>query len=112
MFDIGYLYTGEHATYQARAFHFRAKLDICRRVRKDVQVAVMNILRHFPINADMNADADLRQSSNVIVFRIAPQTQGIGEITTVDMQQVKDKRPVRCFSCTVQFDVVFRAAFD
>ena len=112
VFDIGYLYTGEHATYQARAFHFRAKLDIYRRIRKDVQVAVMNILRHFPINADMNADADLRQSSNVIVFRIAPQTQGIGEITTVDMQQVKDKRPVRCFTCTVQFDVVFRAAFD
>ena len=112
VFDIGYLQTGEHATYQAKAYHFRAKLDIYRRNRRDVQQAIMRILETFPINADVNAMDELRENSNVIVFRLAPQTQGVGEITTTDVQQVKDAKTIRCFTATVLFDVVFRARFD
>lgn len=112
VFDIGHLQTGEHATYQASAYHFRAKLDIYRRNRREVQQAIMRILATFPINADVNAMADLRENSNVIVFRLSPQTQGVGEITTTDVQQVKDAKTIRCFTATVLFDVVFRARFD
>lgn len=112
VFDIGYLQTGEHATYQAKAYHFRAKLDIYRRNRQDVQKAIMRILATFPINADVNEMDELRESSNVIVFRLSPQTQGVSEITTTDVQQVKDARAIRCFTATVLFDVVFRARFD
>ena len=112
VFDIGYLQTGEHATYQAKAYHFRAKLDIYRRNRKEVQKAIMRILETFPINADVNAMDELRENSNIIVFRLAPQTQGVSEITTTDVQQVKDAKPIRCFTATVLFDVVFRARFD
>ena len=112
VFDIGHLQTGEQATYQASVYHFRAKLDICRRNRREVQKAIMRILATFPINADVNAMDELRENSNVIVFRLSPQTQGIGEITTVDMQQVKDAKTIRCSTATVLFDVVFRARFD
>ena len=112
VFDIGYLQTGEHATYKAKAYHFTAKLDIYRRNRRDVQRAIMRLLATFPINADVNAMDDLRENSNVIVFRLSPQTQGVSEITTVDMQQTKDAKPIRCFTATALFDVVFRARFD
>lgn len=112
VFDIGYLQTGEHATFPAGAYHFRARLDIYRRTRKDVQKAIMRLLASFPINADVNAAADLRENSNVIVFRIAPVTQGVSEITTADVQQVKDAKPIRCWTATALFDVVFRARFD
>lgn len=112
VFDIGYLQTGEHATFQAHALHFRAKLDIYRRSREEVQRAIMRILQTFPINADVNAMDDLRENSNVLVFRLSPQTQGVSEITTVDMQQKKDQRTIRCFTATALFDVVFRVRFD
>ena len=112
VFDIGYLQTGEHAAFQASAYHFRAKLDIYRRSRTDVQLAIMQLLRSFPINADVNAMGDLRENSNVIVFRLAPQTQGVSETTTADVQQKKDQRTIRCFTATALFDVVFRARFD
>lgn len=112
VFDIGFLQTGEHATYQAKAYHFRAKLDIYRRNRRDVQQAIMRLLATFPINADVNAMDDLRENSNVIVFRLSPQTQGVSEITTTDIQPVKDAKPIRCFTATALFDVVFRARFD
>ena len=112
VFDIGYLQTGEHATFQASAYHFRAKLDIYRRDRKEVQRAIMRLLASFPINADVNAMDELRENSNVINFRIAPVTQGVSEATTVDIQQVKDTKPIRCWTATALFDVVFRARFD
>jgi len=112
VFDIGYLQTGEHATFKASAYHFRAKLDIYRRARRDVQLAIMQLLKTFPINADVNAMDDLRENSNVINFRLSPQTQGVSEITTVDVQQKKDQRTIRCFTATALFDVVFRARFD
>lgn len=112
VFDIGYLATGEHMTYSASAYHFRAKLDIYRRTRDEVQRAIMRLLDSFPINADTNADADLRENSNVITFRMSPQTQGISETTTCDVQQVKDAKPIPCWTATALFDVVFRARFD
>ena len=112
VFDIGYLQTGEHATFKASAYHFRAKLNIYRRNRREVQRAIMRILATFPINADVNALDNLRENSNVINFRLSPQTQGVSEITTADVQQTKDAKAVRCFTATVLFDVVFRARFD
>ena len=111
VFDIGYLQTGEFAAFPSSAFHFRAKLDIYRRSRPDLQKAIMCLLASFPINADQNADAELRENSNVIVFRVAPQTQGISEISTVDIQPTKDAKAIRCWCATVQFDVVFRSRF-
>lgn len=112
VFDIGYLQTGEHATFKAGAYHFRAKLDIYRRTRKDVQKTIMLLLQSFPVNADVNAAADLRENSNVLVFRIAPVAQGVSEIATADVQQIKDAKPIRCWTATAFFDVVFRARFD
>ena len=112
VFDIGYLYTGEHTLFQAHAYHFRAKLDIYRRSREEVQKAIMRLLHSFPVNADTNADSELRESANVKVFRIAPQTQAVSEIVTADVQPVKDAKPIPCWTSTVQFDVVFKARFE
>ena len=111
VFDIGYLQTGEHLAFKAGSYHFRAKLDIYRRERREVQRAIMRLVASFPINADVNAMDNLRENSNVLLFRLSPQTQGISEITTTDVQQVKDTKAIRCFTATALFDVVFRARF-
>ena len=112
VFDIGYLSTGEHTTFPASGYHFHSKLDIYRRTRQEVQQAIMRILRSFPINADTNATNELRENSNVLVFRIAPQPQAVSEITTCDIHALKDIRPVSCWTATIQFDTVFQARFD
>ena len=109
VFDIGFPQTGERAIFKAEGYHFRAKLDVVSRKREDVQRAVMRLLKSFPINADTNAADQLRETSNVVVFRLAPQTQFLSEIATVDVQQAKDSRTVRCWGCTALFDVVFIA---
>ena len=112
VFDIGYLCTGEHTVFQAQAYHFRAKLDIYNRSREEVQRSIMTLLRSFPVNADINSSSELREEGNVVLLRVAPQTQAISEITTTDVQQIKDAKPILCFTATVLFDVVFHAPRD
>ena len=112
VFDIGYLQTGDHATFKASGYHFRAKLDLYRTNRLDLQRAAMRILESFPINADINADADLRENSNVVVFRLSPQTQGLSEATTSYITPQGRTNQVKCWTVTLLFDVVFLARFE
>lgn len=112
VFDIGCLQTGEHATFKAPAYHFRAKLDIYRRSRQNLQVAAMRILESFPINADCNEADALRSGSNVHVFRLAPQPQGLSEATTASIVPIGRAEQVKCWTVTLLFDVVFQARFE
>jgi len=111
VFDIGHLHIGENTTFASAAYCFRAQLDLYRRDRTALQRDIMKILAALPIGADNNAEADLRQTSNVIVFRVAPETNAVGSIATADVSQDKDAKSVPCWTATVLFDVVFQARF-
>lgn len=111
VFNIGYLYTGEHTLFRANALHFRAQLDLFCRDRTKLQQFIMRILESFPINADTNATDALRERSNVHVFRVAPETRAVGEVTRTDIQMEKDGQPIITFTCAITFDVVFQVRF-
>ena len=111
VFNIGYLQTGEHAMYRAEAYHFRAQLELFRRDRTELQRQIMRLLESFPVNADTNVQAEIRDTSNVQVFRIAPETRAVGEVVRTDLNTEKDGQPIITFTCTILFDVVFRARF-
>ena len=111
VFDIGYLQTGDQATYNAPAYHFRAQLDLYRRDRTALQKDLMRILQALPVNADNNSEAELRETSNVLQLRVAPETQNGMAISTANVNQDKDAKPILCYTSTVLFDVVFQARF-
>lgn len=112
VFDMGYMQTGDLALCDSKSYHFRAVLDLYRRDHDELQRAVMRLLLNLPVNADIRMDDDLREKSNVIVFRIAPEVQTVGQIVFADIQPVKDGKPIHCYTCPVRFDVVFAARFD
>lgn len=112
VFNIGYMYTGEHNAYRASAYHFRGTLELFCRNRTELQRTIMRLLDHYPINADCRADDELRQTSNVLVFRIPLETRAVGEVVRTDIQTKKDAKPILTYNATVSFDVVFQARFD
>ena len=111
VFDIGHLHLGENTTFASHAYCFRAQLDLYRRDRTMLQKDLMRILQALPIGADNNAEAELRETSNVLTFRVAPETSAVGGITTADVSTDKDAKPIPCWTATVTFDVVFQARF-
>lgn len=111
VFDIGHLQTGEQMSYPAGAFHWRAQLDIYRRDRPELQRCIMRVIQSFPINRDMNADDELRETSNVELFRIALETNAVGTITRTDVTPPKATNSTQTNVVTILFDVVFRARF-
>lgn len=110
VFDIGHLQTGDQMAFPAKAFHWRAQLDIYRRDRSELQKALMRVIQAFPINRDTNADADLRESSNVELFRIALETNAVSAITRTEVTPPGAAGPMLTNVATILFDVVFRAA--
>jgi len=111
VFDIGYLATGECATFDATAYHWRGQLDLYRRDRTALQRDIMRILAALPVNADNRAEADLRETSNVLQFRVAPETKGVSEIVTANVNPDKDAKPIPTYTASVTFDIVFQARF-
>lgn len=111
VFDVGCLCTGDHAAFRADAYHFRARLDLFCRRRDGLQRMVMRLLAAFPVNADIAADSPLRQSSNVLVLRVAPEANAVTAASVTEVQARKDASPVPTYSCSASLDVVFRARF-
>lgn len=109
VFDIGYVATGDTLTFPSSAYHFRAALDLYRRDRTELQRAIMRILATLPINEDNNIEANLRETSNVVHFRVAPETNAVTAITTTNVNPDKDAKPIPTYTVTVSFDVVFMA---
>ena len=111
VFDIGHLHVGANTTFRSAAYCFRAQLDLYRRDRTALQRDLMRILDALPIGADCGAEADLRRSSNVLHFRVAPESGAVGGVSATDVSQDKDAKPVPCWTASVLFDVVFQARF-
>lgn len=110
VFDIGYLYTGDNATFDSASYHWRGTLELYRRDRTEMQRDIMKILEALPCNADYHQDG--MDGTNVLCFRVAPETRSVSEITTANINPNKDESPIPCFTCTVAFDVVFQARFE
>jgi len=111
VFDIGHLDIGDNTTFGSAAYCFRASLDLYRRDRTALQRDIMRILAALPIGADSNAEADIRQTSNVLAFRVAPQANAIGDVSATDVSADKDANSVPCWTAQVALDVVFQARF-
>ena len=107
VFDIGFVQSGDQMAYDSDAYHFRAKLDMYRRDRSELQRDIMKLLAELPIGQDSRVESTLRENSNVVCFRIATETRAISEISTASVAPENDASPIPCYLATVQFDVVF-----
>jgi hypothetical protein len=107
VWDIGFLYTGDQASFPANTFHWRGKLELYSRTRQQIQRWIMALLRSFPI-APVHGRATMETGEGPVrILRIAPENGGVGEIATQTVKQ-HDKDPGReTFYCPANFDVVF-----
>lgn len=112
VFDIGHIATGDMAAFPATCYHWRAQLDLYRRDRTALQQALMRLLAAFPVNDDNRQEDDLRENSNVLALRIAPETNAVSAVSTTAVETGKDERTVPCWTASVLFDVVFSARRD
>jgi len=108
VFNVGYIYTGDHQLFAASAYHFRATLELFCRDRTELQRTIMRIMRRYP----QNQDGELSGESNVLVFRIAPETNAVSAVNRTDIQTERDGKPILTYNATILFDVVFAARFD
>lgn len=107
VFDIGYLQNGESMAYRADQLHFRAQADVFGRDRGEVQRRLMRLVRTFPVGGQYDPEHPIRQDSNVLEFRIAPEQKGVGPVSTQEVQLRMGGPKVALFVATVLFDVVF-----
>lgn len=104
VFDVGMGYTGDLNTWRSGYAHMRAQLDIYSRSRVDLQKAIMRVMRSMPIDEN---DVELAEGSNVVNFRLAPDSGNPGAVKTIDLQIKTDRAPIPCYTATIMFDVVF-----
>lgn len=109
VFDIGHMQTGDVACFASGLFHWRASADFYDRSRPKLQRTLMKLMQELPIGHDWRKSHVVRRESCVRQFRIAPETGGIGDITTQKLEPRKGMPTVDVFAVTVLFDVVFRA---
>ena len=110
VFDIGYLYTGDQMGFPANNFHFRAKLELYNRNRRQIQRWIMRLVLAFPVTPWQGRCDDLRGNGPAMILRLAPENGAVGEVSTITVKQ-SEKDPGReTFYCAANFDVVFSAA--
>lgn len=109
VFDVGFMQTGDVATFKARNYHWRASAEFYARDRRALQVTIMRLLGGFPVAAQYEREHPLLKDSCVVHFRIAPETNAISTISTQEVETAAGAKKVPAFTCTVQFDVVFNA---
>ena len=107
VFDIGGMQSGHVVTFKAHAYHWRAVAEFYNRDRGALQRAIMKLLRVLPVAPQYERNHPLLKDTNVVHFRIAPEQEGIGAISTQDIEPVKGAQKIPVFVCTVKFDVVF-----
>lgn len=109
VWDIGALETGDQAGFPSDMYHFQGRLDLYNQNRAALQRWIMRLLLSFPVNKWQGRSNDLAAEGNVYCLRVAPQTQGIGEITTKELRNDKNVKVSDVFTASVIFDVVFSA---
>ena len=107
VFDIGSVKTGETFGFPASKFHWRGRLDMYSRDRRQIQRWIMRLLLAMPVGTTQPVTSDLSHETIVDVFRIAPQEGCIDEITTVELKAKKDESGIVVFTTSVEFDIVF-----
>lgn len=110
VFDIGSPRTGDLFAVKAKSLHYRGKLTLYRRDHDHLQQTIMSLVETFPVNADFSADHELRETSNVELLRIAPESGCISEIMRETVATHAGE--VATCSVTIAFDVVFAVRFD
>lgn len=108
VWDIGYLYTGDQAGFPADTFHFRGKLELYSRTRRQVQRWNSALLQTFPVGSTQARRGQPAPGGNVVVLRIAPENGGVGEIATITVKQAEKDAGRETFYCVANFDVVFK----
>lgn len=112
VFDIGHSQTGDLNLCHADSYHWRATLEIFSRDHDQLQRHIMQLLEALPINFNYSPDDELRESSNVLLFRVAPEAQAIGDITTASVAPPQGGAEIPAYSVTIHFDVVFAVRFE
>lgn len=109
VFDIGKMQTGDVAAFRATNYHWRATAEFYNRDRAELQKAVMRLLERFPVAPQFEANHPLLADTNVVCFRIAPETEAVSAISTQEIEPQKGAAKIPVYVCVVQFDVVFNA---
>lgn len=111
VFDIGYSYTGDLNVCRAESLHWRGTLELFNREHDALQRMVMRLIDAFPVNDTLHADDDAREESNVLLLRIAPESNAVGSIGVEEVSPKNGGAPVQTYTCKVAFDVVFAVRF-
>ena len=109
VFDIGTLQTGDMTTYRAERFHFRGQADLYNRNRRTLQAWLMRIVAALPVQRHGGTESFLRAETNVLQFRVVPETSAISGITSADIETATAGKKIPTYTATVTFDIVFRA---
>ena len=109
VFDIGALQTGDVTTYRAERFHFRGQADLYNRNRRTLQAWLMRIVSALPVQRHGGTESRIREDTNVLQFRVAPETTAISAVTSVDIETATNGRKIAAYTASVTFDIVFRA---
>ena len=112
VFDIGNFYQGDLGLARAKSYHWRAALDIYHRDHDELQRLAMRLIGALPVSEDNAALEDLRAESNVLVFRLAPESNAVSAIETANVEPARGGASVPCYTLRVLFDVVFAARFE
>lgn len=104
VFDIGGMESGDVTTFKAKNYHWRGSADFYSRDRAALQRILMRLVQRFPI-----APSERLLDSNVRHFRIAPEKNGVGAISTQEIETYAGGAKTAVFCSTVQFDIVFSA---
>ena len=108
---IAALGAGDTMTFPASAHYFRGRLDLYNRDRAALQRWIMRLVSHFPVHHAYNSDNPTRADANIVHFRISPERNAIGDITTTTVE-TSNSGPVPTWTVAILFDVVFIADPD
>lgn len=110
VFSIGAPMFGDLFAAHLKSLPFQGRLTIYMRDHDKLQETIMHMISHFPVNADLSADDELRENSNVILLRVSP---GGTPISAIRREEVETRSGV-ITTCAVDisFDVVFAVRFE
>ena len=111
VFDIGTPMNGDLFATKAKSLPYSAKLTLYRRDHDALQAAIMHLVSSFPVNADLSADHELRETSNVILLRVSVGGSPISAISREEIE-VRNGQSVSTCRVDITFDVVFAVQFD
>ncbi len=109
VFDIGAIQTGDMTTYRAGRFHFRGQADLYNRNRRTLQSWLMRIVAGLPVQRHGGTESFLRRDTNVIQFRVVPETTAISGVTSADIETATAGKKIPTYTATAPPEIVFKA---